>query len=143
MQNELKDFAKRSAKLSASQDLLDSLLEGGAEGDDSVLKSDLSEEEFSKYRLANPKAGFLCTFDRSWKNPKCCMGIWPYEQGLKILMCFMMCEFPYTIYECVKLVDEWRYFDADKEWHIYVFITCLTMKLLIEMAYIFFFVKFF
>jgi hypothetical protein len=78
--------------------------------------------------------GFLCKYDRSWKNPKCCLGIWPYEQGLKILMVLMILEFPYTVYECIKLKDEWKFFDADSLWHIYVFITCLVCKLFIEVA---------
>lgn len=60
-----------------------------------------------------------------------------------MLMAFMMLEFPYTIYESVKLKDEWKYFDAEAFWHLYVFITCLVFKVLIECAFIYYFFRFF
>ena len=91
----MQDYFTRSARSSAR-------MEGGDLATNSVdLMRDYAGEELKTYRDANPKAGFLCTYDRSWKNPKCCLNIWPYEQGLKILMIFMILEFPGTIMESI------------------------------------------
>jgi len=59
-----------------------------------------------KYYAENPRLGcMVCTYDKTWEDPKCCMEMWPYEQGLRLLMCILILEFPGTVWEAIKLKD--------------------------------------